>query len=66
MKFNEIEKIVTKDGWFLVRIKGSHYHYHHSAKKGTVTIPYHNGDIPLYGYQLDFETSGLEIARESL
>ena len=46
MKFSEIEKIVIKDGWFLLRIKGSHYHYHHPTKKGTVTIPYHKGDIP--------------------
>jgi predicted RNA binding protein YcfA (HicA-like mRNA interferase family) len=46
MKFGEIEKIVTGDGWFLVRTKGSHCHYHHPQKPGTVTIPKHHGDIP--------------------
>jgi predicted RNA binding protein YcfA (HicA-like mRNA interferase family) len=46
MKFAEIEKIVTKDGWSLVRTKGSHCHYHHLQKAGTVTIPKHSGDIP--------------------
>jgi predicted RNA binding protein YcfA (HicA-like mRNA interferase family) len=46
VKFREIEKIVTDDGWFLARVKGSHYHYHHLSKKGTVTIPKHPGDIP--------------------
>lgn len=30
--------MVEKDGWFLVRIKGSHRQFHHISKKGTVTI----------------------------
>jgi predicted RNA binding protein YcfA (HicA-like mRNA interferase family) len=60
MKFNEIEKIVTKDGWFLVRVRGSHYHYHHSVKKGTVTIPYHNGDIPLMVINSILKQAGLK------
>jgi predicted RNA binding protein YcfA (HicA-like mRNA interferase family) len=60
MKFNEIEKIVTKDGWFLARVKGSHYHYHHPAKKGTVTIPYHSGDIPLMVINSILKQAGLQ------
>ena len=45
MKFQEIERIIKKDGWTLKTIKGSHYQYIHSSKPGKVTIPYHTGDI---------------------
>lgn len=38
MKVKEIIKLVEKDGWFVVRIKGSHRQFHHISKKGTVTI----------------------------
>ena len=38
MKVKELIKLVEKDGWFLVRIKGSHRQFHHPTKSGTVTI----------------------------
>lgn len=38
MKVKDIIKLVEKDGWFIVRIKGSHRQFHHNSKKGTVTI----------------------------
>jgi predicted RNA binding protein YcfA (HicA-like mRNA interferase family) len=45
MKFREIEKILTDDGWVLKVVKGSHHQYVHPTKPGKVTIPYHGGDI---------------------
>ena len=45
MKFQEIERIILKDGWALKEIKGSHYHYVHTSKQGKVTIPYRKGDL---------------------
>jgi predicted RNA binding protein YcfA (HicA-like mRNA interferase family) len=39
VKVKEAIKIVEKDGWFLVRTRGSHRQYKHSRKKGLVTIP---------------------------
>jgi len=41
MKVSEIIKIIEKDGWFLVRQKGSHRQYKHKVKKGLVTIASH-------------------------
>ncbi|MBF2055666.1 MAG: type II toxin-antitoxin system HicA family toxin [Cyanobacterium sp. T60_A2020_053] len=38
MKVKEIIKIIEKDGWYLVRTKGSHRQYKHGEKKGLVTI----------------------------
>ncbi|MDJ0536082.1 MAG: type II toxin-antitoxin system HicA family toxin [Xenococcaceae cyanobacterium MO_207.B15] len=39
MKTKELIKIIEKDGWYLVRTKGSHRQYKHSTKKGLVTVP---------------------------
>jgi predicted RNA binding protein YcfA (HicA-like mRNA interferase family) len=41
MKARDIIKIIEKDGWYLVRQKGSHRQYKHPAKKGLVTIAAH-------------------------
>ena len=38
-KVREITAYIISDGWFLVRQKGSHKHYRHPTKPGTVTIP---------------------------
>jgi len=41
MKVIEIIKIIEKDGWYLVRQKGSHRQYKHQTKTGLVTIAGH-------------------------
>ena len=46
MTFNEIEKIIKKDGWEYQYTRGSHFCYTHKIKSGKVTIPNHKGDIP--------------------
>lgn len=38
LKVGEMIKILEADGWFLVRIRGSHRHYRHAAKPGTATV----------------------------
>jgi predicted RNA binding protein YcfA (HicA-like mRNA interferase family) len=45
VKFQEIERILLKDGWRLKAANGSHHQYVHSTKRGKVTIPYHSGDL---------------------
>ncbi|HJP17770.1 MAG TPA: type II toxin-antitoxin system HicA family toxin [Nitrospinota bacterium] len=39
MKIRDVLKLIEKDGWFLLRTKGSHKQYKHPIKKGLVTIP---------------------------
>mgnify|MGYP000990335670 CR=1 FL=1 len=41
MKVKEIINIITKDGWYEVRQRGSHRQYKHIFKKGLVTIAFH-------------------------
>lgn len=45
MTFREVEKLIKNDGWYLVKIVGSHHQYKHDSKKGKVTIPKHSKDI---------------------
>lgn len=44
-KVREVIRILESDGWFVVRQKGSHKQFKHSAKKGTVTVSDHPGDM---------------------
>lgn len=47
MNSRELIKLVEKDGWFLIRTKGSHHHFKHNTKVGLVTIPHPKKDIPI-------------------
>jgi predicted RNA binding protein YcfA (HicA-like mRNA interferase family) len=37
-KVRDIIRLIERDGWFLVTIKGSHRQYKHPVKRGRVTI----------------------------
>ena len=43
----QMEKIIKKDGWYQVKSTGSHRKYKHNIKKGSVTIPFHSGDLDI-------------------
>jgi predicted RNA binding protein YcfA (HicA-like mRNA interferase family) len=38
MKVSELLRLPGKDGWFVVRQRGSHHQLHHPTKSGTVTV----------------------------
>jgi predicted RNA binding protein YcfA (HicA-like mRNA interferase family) len=38
VKVRELIDLPQADGWFQVRMKGSHRRFHHRTKKGTVTV----------------------------
>lgn len=42
----EIKKMLSKDGWYLVRVT-DHYQYKHPTKKGTVSVPHHGDNKAL-------------------
>jgi predicted RNA binding protein YcfA (HicA-like mRNA interferase family) len=47
MKVRDLVKLIEQDGWYHVRTTGSHRHFYHPTKPGTVTIPGQLGkDIP--------------------
>ena len=46
MDSGSLKKMLEKDGWYIVRTKGSHHHFKHSEKKGIVTLPHPKKDVP--------------------
>lgn len=60
MNSKEISKLILKDGWELVRTKGSHQQYRHPVKPGTVTIPHPKKDLPKGTVKSILKQAGLE------
>ncbi len=46
----EIIRRLVKEGWYLARVKGSHYQFKHDEKKGVVTVQHPKDTI--YGNTL--------------
>ena len=38
MKVRDVIKLLERDGWYLVRTRGSHRQYKHPVKRGLVTV----------------------------
>ena len=61
MKVRDVIKRVTANGWYPVRIRGSHRHYKHPQKTGLVTIAGHPGvDVPPGTLNSIFKQAGLK------
>lgn len=44
MKIREVMKLIERDGWFLVAVRGSHRQYKHPDKPGRVIVAGHPDD----------------------
>lgn len=53
---------MKRDGWYQVRQSGSHRHFAHPTKPGTVTVPMHRGDVPQGTLHGIITTMGLTVA----
>lgn len=60
MNSREMIKLVTKDGWYLDRVKGSHHQYKHPTKEGLVTIPHPKKDLPQRTLKSILKQAGLD------
>ncbi len=56
----KIIKPLTGEGWYLSRVKGSHYQFKHDEKKGVVTVQHPKDTI--YGNTLSsiYRQAGLQ------
>ena len=54
----DVIRRLRKDGWLLVRTKGSHHQFKHPAKPGRVTLPHPVKDIPIGTLKSVFEQAG--------
>ncbi|MDY2980066.1 MULTISPECIES: type II toxin-antitoxin system HicA family toxin [Fusobacterium] len=52
-------KLLKQDGWYLDRVKGSHYQFKHPTKKGLVTLPHPRKDLPQKTVESIFRQAGL-------
>lgn len=57
----EIIRFIEADGWYEVRVEGSHHHFRHKKKKGTVTVPHPKKDIPVKTIKSIFSQAGIQI-----
>ena len=59
MSSKDLMKLLKQDGWYLDRVKGSHYHFKHPTKKGLVTLPHPRKDLPQKTVDSIFRQAGL-------
>lgn len=43
----KVIRLLEQDGWFLIDVSGDHHQFKHPSKKGRVTVPHPNRDIPI-------------------
>jgi predicted RNA binding protein YcfA (HicA-like mRNA interferase family) len=61
VKSTDIIRAIEADGWNLVRINGSHHHFRHDKKPGTVTIPHPRKDVPIGTLKSIERQSGVKL-----
>jgi predicted RNA binding protein YcfA (HicA-like mRNA interferase family) len=58
MDSREVVRRLERDGWQLVRTRGSHRQYKHPDKPGLVTVPHPRRDFPLGTLRNIFKQAG--------
>lgn len=61
MESREIIKLLKADGWFLVKVVGSHHQYRHPTKPGKVTVKHPRKDCPIGTLKSMERQSGLKF-----
>lgn len=59
MSSRDLIKLLKKDGWYLDRVKGNHYHFKHQYKKGLVTVPHPRKDLTVKTIESIFKQARL-------
>jgi len=61
MKVRDLTRVIQRDGWYLVRIRGSHRQFKHPTKPGLVTLPGKpNDDLSLRTLMSILKQAGLK------
>ena len=61
MTSREIIKRLEADGWRLDRTAGSHHHFRHPSKPGTVAVPHPKKDMPRGTQKTIARQAGLKL-----
>lgn len=60
MQSSKIIRMLIDEGWYEVRVKGSHHHFKHPIKPGLVTVPHPEKDLPLGTVNSILKQAGLK------
>ena len=61
MKVRDRIRLIEKDGWYLIRTRGSHRQFRHPTKSGTVTVAGKLGvDVPAGTLNSALKQAGLK------
>lgn len=60
MKSAEIIRRLEANGWVLHHVKGSHHQFKHANKKGKVTVPHPEKDLPRGTLRSIYKQAGWE------
>ena len=61
VKVREVIRLLKQDGWYQVRMKGSHRHFRHETKPGLVTVPGNPGkELAIGTLDSIFEQAGFK------
>lgn len=55
----EIIKLLENDGWYLVRVRGSHHQFKHPSKSGLTTVPHQRKNLDSKTVKSIFKQAGL-------
>jgi len=47
MRSRDVIRVIEADGWYEVRVSGSHHHFRHPSKPGTLTVPHPKAHLPI-------------------
>ena len=61
MHSREIISTLQRDGWVQVARKGGHVQFKHPIKKGRVTVPHPERDVPIGTLKSIEKQSGLKL-----
>ena len=61
MNGRDVISILQRDGWFQVAQKGSHIQFKHPTKKGRVTVPHPERDLPIGTLKSIAKQSGMKL-----
>lgn len=61
MSSREVIRALEAAGWIEVRSKGSHRHFKHPKRPGTVTVPHPEKDLPLGTVKSIEKHSGVQL-----
>jgi predicted RNA binding protein YcfA (HicA-like mRNA interferase family) len=61
MRSRDVIKALEANGWYIVRVTGSHHHFRHPQQPGLVTVPHPTADLAIGTLKSIEKQSGLKI-----